>query len=45
MQKGYKGLALTCTLFINKQHVKRLKLANSLTETVRQLLDNNVRVF
>ena len=34
--EGYKGLALTYTLLINKQHVKRLKLANSLTETVRQ---------
>ena len=34
--EGYKGLALTYTLFINQQHVTRLKLANSLTETVRQ---------
>ena len=34
--EGYKGLALIYTLLINKQHAKRLKLANSLTETVRQ---------
>ena len=34
--EGYKGLALTYALLINEQHVKHLKLASSLTKTVRQ---------